>query len=354
MKKATVAVGLSGGVDSALSAALLKQAGYRVTGVYLECYRENGCRSDQDRQDALAVALHLGIPFQSLDFRGVYKEKVLAYFYQRYQQGDTPNPDLLCNREIKFGLFANWAQQQGFDHLATGHYAAIKQGRLHTSVDTKKDQSYFLSLVAPAIWQRVIFPLNQLTKQQVRQKARDLGLPNSDKKDSMGICFVGKVAMRDFLQDKVQASPGEVVLQVDGKKKVVGEHRGLPFYTLGQRHGFDLRLSTTNAPAYYVQAKDWQRNQLLIADKAALMTKQFSFQALSLNFTQALCALGDKKLLVRIRHQGKLVPVVGLSKSRVVLAQALFAPASGQFAVFYQRDVDGGYYCLGAGEIVND
>ena len=153
MKKATVAVGLSGGVDSALSAALLKQAGYRVTGVYLECYRENGCRSDQDRQDALAVALHLGIPFQSLDFRGVYKEKVLAYFYQRYQQGDTPNPDLLCNREIKFGLFANWAQQQGFDHLATGHYAAIKQGRLHTSVDTKKDQSYFLSLVAPAITQ---------------------------------------------------------------------------------------------------------------------------------------------------------------------------------------------------------
>ena len=354
MKKATVAVGLSGGVDSALSAALLKQAGYRVTGVYLECYRQHGCSSQQDRQDALAVALHLSIPFQSLDFRGAYQEKVLAYFYQRYQQGDTPNPDLLCNREIKFGLFANWVQQQGFDYLATGHYAAIKQGRLHTSVDTKKAQSYFLSLVAPAIWQRVIFPLNQLTKQQVRQKARDLGLPNSDKKDSMGICFVGKVAMRDFLQDKVKANPGEVVLQVDGKKKVVGEHRGLPFYTLGQRHGFDLRLSTTNAPAYYVQAKDWQRNQLLIADKASLMTKQFNFRVLSLSFHQACDALDKKQLWVKIRHQGKMVPVVGLSKSRVVLAQALFAPASGQFAVFYQRDVDGGYYCLGAGEIVND
>lgn len=352
MKKATVAVGLSGGVDSALSAALLQQAGYQVTGVYLECYRQHGCSSQQDRQDALAVALHLGIPFQSLDFRAAYQEKVLAYFYQRYQQGDTPNPDLLCNREIKFGLFADWVKQQGFNYLATGHYASIKQGRLHTGTDSKKDQTYFLSLVEPIIWQRVIFPLSAFTKEQVRAKARALGLPNADKKDSTGICFVGEVAMRDFLQDKVRANPGEVVLQIDGEKKVVGEHRGLPFYTLGQRHGLDLKLSTTNAPVYYVKEKNWQTNQLLIADKAALMTKQFSFQALSLNFAQALCALGDKKLLVRIRHQGKMVPVVDLHEHEVILAEALFAPANGQFAVFYQQDVDGGYYCLGAGEIV--
>lgn len=351
MKKNTVAIGLSGGVDSALSAALLKQAGYQVTGVYLECYRQRDCSSQQDKQDALAVALHLGIPFQSLDFRQAYEEKVLTYFYQSYQQGKTPNPDLLCNREIKFGLFADWAVSRGFDYLATGHYATVKHGRLHTSADNKKDQTYFLSLVDKEIWQRVLFPLSALTKEQVRESARALGLPNADKKDSTGICFVGEVVMRDFLQDKVMAKPGEVVLLVNGEKKVVGKHRGLPFYTLGQRHGLDLKLQTTSAPIYYVKQKDWQNNQLLIADKTALMTKHFTFKSLSLDYGQALQALKRHQLMVRIRHQGEMVPVESLNDGEVFLAKALFAPASGQFSVFYQQDNDGGYYCLGAGEI---
>jgi tRNA-uridine 2-sulfurtransferase len=208
MKKASknlqVAVGLSGGVDSSLSAALLVEQGYDVTGVHLVCYEEPGCRAPQDRKDALAVALQLGIPFEVLDFQKEYKEKVIEYFYREYQAGRTPNPDVACNREIKFGLFLNWAVENGFDYVATGHYARIRE-RAHgyyllRGKDEKKDQSYFLYTLTQKQLSYILFRIGHLTKDQVRREAKKRGLVTADKPDSVGICFVGDVDVQEFLR----------------------------------------------------------------------------------------------------------------------------------------------------------
>jgi len=210
MKRKKVALGLSGGVDSAVSAWLLREQGYEVIGVFMECYHEDGCRSDEDRQDALKVAMQLQIPFQSLDFRSEYKQKVLDYFYTSYQAGKTPNPDMACNREIKFGLFYQWAMKNGFDYLATGHYARVelkaeeKKVLLYTPVDKKKDQTYFLALVAEDKWSKVLFPLGEKTKKQVRAMAHELKLGVANKKESMGVCFVGDLPMRDLLSGQIK------------------------------------------------------------------------------------------------------------------------------------------------------
>jgi len=191
---------MSGGVDSSLCAHLLKEQGYEVTGVFLECWRAPGCRTDQDRQDALKIALELDIPFQVLDFKKTYHDKVVEYFFKEYQAGRTPNPDIMCNKEIKFGLFYDWAMENNFDFVATGHYAKTKNGQLLTPKDEWKDQTYFLYLIRDDQLQHILFPLADLTKKEVRAEAKKRNIHVADKPDSVGICFIGDIDVKKFIK----------------------------------------------------------------------------------------------------------------------------------------------------------
>ncbi|MBP7768590.1 tRNA 2-thiouridine(34) synthase MnmA [Candidatus Woesebacteria bacterium] len=376
MKK--IALGMSGGVDSSLCAHLLVEQGYEVTGVYLECWRAPGCRSEEDRADALKVALSLGIPFQVLDFKDTYKNKVVEYFFEQYQAGLTPNPDVLCNKEIKFGLFYDWALSHGFDAVATGHYARITQEtethipHLAIPTDTHKDQTYFLYLLKQEQLAHIIFPLSELTKPQVRIEAEKRGLHVADKKDSVGICFIGDINVHNFLEERLGTNPGEVI---DTRGNVIGKHQGLWFYTVGQRHGFEINARTLvresdgreiekdNIPPFYVIKKLAATNQLLVGFGAETYMDQFSVAAIHwIGAPPALRAKDDQgreeKLLVRIRHTGKLIPctlhktITDTNEELLIiqLEEAIQGIAEGQSAVFYTQK-EGIVLCLGGGII---
>lgn len=325
-----VAVGLSGGVDSALSAALLVEQGYQVTGVFLECWNEPGCRTDTDRKDALKVALKLKIPFRVLDFKKQYRQRVIDWTYREYRKGRTPNPDILCNREIKFGLFLDWTMRHDFDLVATGHYAQIKKNKLYRSVDKAKDQTYFLALLKEKQLKLVLFPIGHLAKKQVRAEAKKRGLHVWNKKDSTGICFIGHdLNFRDFLKRKIQPHRGETR---DRTGRVVGEHQGAEFYTIGQRW---------HQP-YFVIQKDIKSNRLIVGNKRDLAKKEFRVEGWS---WIGKGPLQGRTLKVRIRHQGQLIPGK-ISGKRVILGQAATGVAPGQVAVIYK-----GKECLGGGVI---
>jgi len=377
-----VAVGLSGGVDSALSAALLVEQGHEVTGVFLECWNEPGCRTDQDRQDALAVALKLKIPFRVLDFKRQYRERVLESFYREYQAGRTPNPDIWCNREIKFGLFLEWSLKNGFDYLATGHYAQVMidsskiNFRAHTcrewargcarkftltssikllqSVDKAKDQTYFLAMLKEKQLRRVLFPIGHLTKKQVRIEAKKRGLPVWNKKDSSGICFVGHdLNFREFLRRRIKEHEGEAV---DKTGKIVGTHQGVEFYTIGQRYA---------RPLFVIQ-KDILRNRLIVGTKADLARSEFEVERWSRirgikpvkefrgfeGIHPQVMGKSQHTLKVRIRHQGRLISCK-IEGKKVKLAKPEFGIAPGQLAVIYAptRFNLEGLECLGGGVI---
>ncbi len=257
-----VYVGMSGGVDSSVSAALLKQQGHDVTGVYMKNWTQDlpgmKCPWAGDLADAKRVAVQLGIPFKVFDFQTEYKQKVVDYMIAEYQAGRTPNPDVMCNQEVKFKVFLDAALADGAEKIATGHYAQVGVfegvSALLTAVDAAKDQTYFLYRITEAALAKTIFPLGGLTKPEVRQKAAALGLATAVKKDSQGICFVGKVGIKDFLQQYVHAKPGDVV---DKKtNKILGQHDGAIFYTFGQRHG----LGVGGGLPYYVVGKDMAKN----------------------------------------------------------------------------------------------
>src|SRR5690349_17817635 len=253
-----VYVGMSGGVDSSVTAALLKQQGYDVIGVYMKNWSEDlpgmVCPWKEDYQDAKRVAVQLDIPFKMYDFQTEYRQKVVDYMIAEYQAGRTPNPDIMCNQEVKFKVFLEAALADGADIIATGHYSATKDGQLLMAADTAKDQTYFLYRVTQSALEKTLFPLGEMTKPEVRAKAEAFGLATAAKKDSQGICFVGKVGIKDFLQQYITAEPGDIVDKVTGK--VVGRHEGAIFYTFGQRHG----LGVGGGLPYYVVAKDMAKN----------------------------------------------------------------------------------------------
>ena len=253
-----VYVGMSGGVDSSVTAALLQQQGYDVTGVYMKNWTQDlpgmKCPWAEDLADAKRVAVQLGIPFKVFDFQVEYKQKVVDYMIAEYKAGRTPNPDIMCNQEVKFKLFLQAALEDGADMIATGHYAATRHGELHMAADTAKDQTYFLYRVTADALSKVLFPLGGLTKPQVRAKAEEFGLVTAAKKDSQGICFVGKVGIKEFLQQYVTAEPGDIIDKATNK--VLGQHEGAIFYTFGQRHG----LGVGGGLPYYVVAKDMAKN----------------------------------------------------------------------------------------------
>lgn len=367
MKK--IALGMSGGVDSSLCAHLLKEQGYDVTGVYLECWRAPGCRTEEDRKDALDVALKLDIPFRVLDFKEEYREKVVEYFFAEYAAGRTPNPDVMCNKEIKFGLFFDWAMAQGFDAVATGHYARIvgdssQAGplgpQLAIPADTHKDQTYFLHVLTQSQLQHTLFPLADLTKTEVRAQAAARGLRVATKKDSVGICFIGDINVHEFLRERLGENPGDVV---DTSGRVIGQHQGLWFYTIGQRHGFSIAPKTTivqpdgttvdrtNIPPFYVIDKLPEHNQLVVGFGA--QARRDSFLLLRPHWIDQL-PNDEQELFVRIRHTGELLGCrlhqQAEGRVRVSLSQPAHGVAEGQAGVVYQRQGTE-MICLGGGSI---
>lgn len=363
----TVYVGLSGGVDSSVAALLLKQQGYKVVGVYMKNWSKDlpgvPCPWEDDFTDAKRVAVQLGIDFKMYDFEKDYQQKVVDWMVEQYEAGLTPNPDITCNQEIKFKLFLNTALQDGADFVATGHYAVAKNGKLFKAKDQNKDQTYFLYRVDKQALERTLFPLGNLNKSQVRQLAKKHKLATADKKDSMGICFVGKVGIKDFLSQFVKTKSGKII---DQKGKVVGEHDGVIFYTIGQRHG----LNVGGGLPYYVVGKDMKKNEVYVTTDL----QDEKLWSNEIKFTSAHWINGvpreSQKLMVRTRHRQKLIPVkklVKLSEAKAesrtnhrqvdqcvdnsqweaVLSEDVRALTPGQSAVFYSGDE-----CLGGGIVV--
>jgi tRNA-uridine 2-sulfurtransferase len=263
----TVYVGLSGGVDSSTSAALLKEQGYNVVGVYMKNWTADvagvACPWKQDLADARAVAATLDILFKVFDFQAEYKRHVVDAMVAEYRAGRTPNPDVLCNQHIKFNLFLRTALAAGADAIATGHYARTHDGQLFAATDKNKDQSYFLYRLTPDALAKTMFPLAEFTKPKVRQLATSFGLPTATKPDSQGICFVGEVGLRDFLRQYLAPQPGPVVLAATGK--TIGRHAGAEFYTHGQRHGLGLGGGTP----YYITRTDVATGTVYVTDDPA-------------------------------------------------------------------------------------
>lgn len=330
--KIKVAVGLSGGVDSAVSAYLLKEQGYDVVGVYMQCWdsKADGCTADEDRLDAAKIAAHLGIKFKSLNFVKEYKKNVIEHFYSEYEEGRTPNPDVLCNKEIKFGMFLDWAKKKKFDYVATGHYARVVeeegQFKLFRGVDDSKDQSYFLYLLNQEQLSNTLFPLGDLKKKEIRKIADRVGFHNADKPDSVGICFIGEVDIKEFLKARIDEKVGEVV---NKEGEVVGDHDGVWFYTIGQRHGF--RTNKYHALPLYVTGKDVENNRLIVG--YAKDGERDSFEVSNIHW------IGEDpgenfECAVRIRHLGKLYEAI-YNSGVVNLKYPVFGVAPGQSAVFY-------------------
>lgn len=337
-----VYVGMSGGVDSSVTAALLKQQGYDVTGVYMKNWSQDlpgfACPWKEDYQDAKRVAVQLGIPFKLYDFEKEYRQKVVDYMIAEYQAGRTPNPDVMCNQEVKFKLFLETALEDGADMIATGHYARIKDGRLLKGVDDNKDQTYFLYRVTEEALKKSLMPIGEMKKPDVRKFAKKLSLATADKKDSQGICFVGKVGIKEFLLSQLGPQrPGPIIDQ-DGTE--IGRHDGAIFYTIGQRHGLDVG----GGLPYYVSRKDMKTNTVYVTTD--LNDKELWTSNVTLEDVHWINGKPEgTKLQTRLRYRGPLVDCE-LKGKKLILAEEQRGIAAGQSAVIYDGD-----RCLGGGII---
>jgi tRNA-specific 2-thiouridylase len=393
-----VYVGMSGGVDSSVSAYLLKEQGYDVTGVFIKVWQPDStdCGWKDERRDAMRVAAVLDIPFLTFDFSEQYKREVVDYMIDEYRAGRTPNPDVMCNRHVKFGSFLQQALADGVDYVATGHYAqnvltsSAAQGNMQRSstnnasssaslifqmkegVDANKDQSYFLWTLTQDDLKHVLFPIGHLEKPEVRKIAEKARLPVFDKKDSQGVCFIGHLDMKQFLKEYIETSPGNV-LDVSGA--ITGTHDGAALYTIGERHGFTFKTKTTDPESHFVIAKDIEKNTITVASKSSLepslessvesknrqgdsganinvlLGLQTRVQLSSISFSQDISAyIGkniDKKISARIRYRQEKQPcVIDIidQKYVVTFAAAQKGMAEGQSVVLYD-----GNTCLGGG-----
>lgn len=330
-----VYVGMSGGVDSSVTAALLKQQGYAVTGVYMKNWSRDlpgfTCPWKEDYQDAKRVAVQLSIDFKMYDFETEYRQKVVDYMVREYQAGRTPNPDVMCNQEVKFKLFLETALEDGADLIATGHYTRIQNGQLFAGLDKSKDQSYFLYRVTEDALKRSLMPIGELKKTEVRALAKKLGLATADKKDSQGICFVGQVGIKEFLLNELGPQPPGPIINQNGKQ--IGRHDGAIFYTIGQRHGLDVG----GGLPYYVTRKDMKTNSVYVTTD--LDDKNLWFKELELEDLHWINKKPDesKKYQARLRYRGPLVPCK-LRGKKLTLEDEQRGIAAGQSAVIYDAD----------------
>ncbi len=367
-----VFVGLSGGVDSAVSAALLKKQGFDVTGVFIKAWIPEGysCGWKEDRRSAMRAAVVLNIPFITLDLEKEYK-KVVDYMIDEYKKGRTPNPDVMCNKEIKFGHFLKFALDNGAHFVATGHYAQnVLRGEyyvLREGKDKNKDQSYFLWTLTQDHLKHIIFPIGHLQKSEVRNLAKKFGLPQAVRKDSQGICFLGKVEMKEFLKEYVGAQKGDVL---DEKGKKIGEHEGALLYTIGERHGFRVDNKNSQSEPLFVVSKDVEKNTItvapnIIARKKLLLKKSsdllanarpdFSFSNFlsgsvnikNLNLINEIKS--GSNLLCRIRYRQEKIKCkieINKNEAKVVFDEPQTGVSSGQSLVLYLGEI-----CLGGGII---
>ena len=349
-----VYVGLSGGVDSAVSAALLQQAGHTVTGVFIKTWQPDfiECTWRDEREDAMRVAAHLGIDFKTLDLTLEYKRDVADYMIAEYTAGRTPNPDVMCNKYVKFGGFYEWAREHGADFVATGHYAQVRGGRMYMGADNVKDQTYFLWTLTSDILEHTLFPVGELEKSQVRKLAHDFDLPVADKKDSQGVCFLGKIDMRDFLKNYIDEQQGDVL---NGAGSVVGHHEGALFYTLGQRTGFTMTAKTPNDEPQFIVAKDIIANTITVVPES-----EYRGEDLPTNFEVTEVVLSDVSWIVepktdqvylaRFRYRGELheskLYKVDATNWKIIFSEPQRSVAAGQSVVVYD-----GTECIGGGII---
>ncbi len=354
---------MSGGVDSAVAAMLLRDAGYAVQGLFMSNWEEDDdayCTTAADFQDARRVCEKLGIALHRVSFAAQYRERVFKLFLREYAAGRTPNPDVLCNREIKFGVCLDYMRRLGADSIATGHYARLQHTatgpELLRATDDAKDQSYFLHGVDPSALSQTIFPIGEFRKAEVRRLAHAAGLPVYDKPDSTGICFIGERPFQDFLRRHLHTEPGPIENDAGA---VVGEHRGLALYTIGQRSGLRVggRAGSASAP-WYVAAKDLRRNALIVVqdqDHPLLLSDAFVVDELHwLNAGDAADRPVQCSVKTRYRqndmdctvHACAAADAAAGQKRRVTLSEPARAVTPGQYAVFYR-----GQHCLGGGVI---
>lgn len=340
-----VYVGMSGGVDSSLTAALLVEQGYDVTGVYMKNWTQDlpgmRCPWADDLADAKRVAVHLGIDFKVFDFENEYRQKVVDYMIEEYRLGRTPNPDIMCNQEVKFKIFLETALEDGADLIATGHYARVHDGKLLQAEDTNKDQTYFLYRVTEAALRKTLFPLGEYTKPTVREMAKERGLYTAGKKDSQGICFVGQIGIREFLSQYVEQIAGSVIDKQTGK--VLGQHDGAIFYTIGQRHGLDIG----GGLPYYVVGKNMDKNEVYVTTNLnddALWKPEL--EVTNAHWINKAPEAGEYQ--VRVRHRAPLVKAQLSYAEDGVVMLSLDSPeravAPGQSIVIYDKQV-----CIGGG-----
>ncbi len=349
--KEVVFVGLSGGVDSSVSAQRLIDAGKKVVGVFIKTWQPDFlvCNWEAERLDAMRVAAHLGIPFYTCDAEASYRDEVAQYMIEEYTKGRTPNPDVMCNKSVKFGTFLQYAIKHGADKVATGHYAQVveKEGSFHLlrGVDPKKDQSYFLWTLTQEQLSRTLFPVGDTVKEEIRKEAEVAGLRTSGKRDSQGICFLGDVDIKDFLSHYVTVEKGSVLNE---KGEVIGTHDGALYYTLGQRHGFSVAISDTASTPYYVVAKDVHANTITVATKVHEVGGQ-SILLTQCNFIQAIPVKCEAQFRYRQTPFSVGVHVLDEHTARLTVDDATIElPSRGQSCVLYD-----GNECLGGG-IIDD
>ena len=358
-----VFVGMSGGVDSSVSALILKEQGYDVTGVFIKVWQPDfvECTWKEDRLDAMRICAQINIPFITLDLEKEYKEGVIDYMFDEYRKGRTPNPDVMCNREVKFGAFLKWALVQGADFVATGHYAQVsgvipaKAGTqclsLVKGLDKNKDQSYFLWTLTEEQLKHIIFPIGGMEKKDVRKKADEAKLFTSDKKDSQGLCFIGTIDVKEFLKSQIEEKKGDVINE---SGEVIGNHDGITFYTIGERHGFEITKKTDNDTPYYVIKKDIEKNILIVSQTPPVqpLSKEISLE--KINWIENP---DESKIYeARARYRAPLAKVkiknypASLENSdgtsKVFVVEGELVATEGQSLVIYEDEV-----CIGGGII---
>jgi tRNA-specific 2-thiouridylase len=406
-KRLRVFVGMSGGVDSSVSAALLQKQGYAVTGVFIKTWSPEWlpCTWREERRDAMRVAAKLKIPLLTLDLEEEYKKGVAEYMIEGYRKGEVPNPDVMCNKVIKFGGFFDFAMKQGADFVATGHYAktiraslqttdslplparvnylrsrsagsfgdqaqptseSLSSGNsdcflLGTSADTDKDQTYFLWMLGQRQLSHTLFPIGDLKKAEVRKLAKKFDLPVAEKKDSQGLCFMGDIDVKDFLKHYIKEKPGKVLNE---QGETMGRHEGATFYTIGERHGFIINKKTPDDAPYYVVSKDIEKNILIVSNKkntGEILKKEIIIKDVNWNQKKDLelgtpsqksqLGVPSSKLHARIRYRQELqtcrLEKLSTNEYRVIFDNGQVAPSSGQSIVFYSKNI-----CLGGGVIV--
>ena len=351
----TVVCGMSGGVDSSVAAYLLKEQGYNVIGVFMKNWEEitddGHCTAEEDYFDVKQVCNKIGIPYYTVNYSKEYYDNVFKEFLEEYEKGRTPNPDVLCNREIKFGPFLEFAQKIGADFIATGHYAKTKHcdGKTYLlkAKDLNKDQSYFLNQLSQKQLSKVLFPLSDIEKPKVREIAEKLGLITAKKKDSTGICFIGERNFRNFLKNYLPIKEGEIV-SVDGRK--LGKHIGLAYYTIGQRKGLNIGgRNDGNGKPYFVVKKDLEKNQLIVSQGEEDCLFSNGLVSYKINWIPQAPKQQSFECCAKFRYRQpdqKVKVEILEDKVKVYFFEKQRAVTTGQFVVFYDGDV-----CLGGGVI---